>query len=419
MSFARSSAGGWLGRLAACATLGLAAWADAAGYGDSRSGPRGPALVFAAYVPSWGVEAWRESAPAEAGLTHAIYAFAKPVPDTGTGGVRLVLDFEGNGLEPDAAPGVFDEFLRWSDREDLRRMVSIGGWGVSEWFSDIAATPETRRAFAAAVVDFLVEHDLDGVDLDWEFPVDGGPEGMVHRPADAANLVKLAAAVRRAFGRSPAPGSEGWILTVAVPGEYGALAERYRLRPLAKTVDWFHLMAYDFAGSWSRRTAHYAPLRAGRNPLHHDPSVAGAVAALRVQGVPPGKIVLGLALAGIRFEEVTEGEEGWMNAPFGRVDAETGSEGWNDFRFLDPTVLYPPDPEADWALHWDEEAGASYWVSPAGGTVISFESKRSAAEKGRFAAAAGVRGLMFWSLDKDGPDLPLIRAAVGAMEGGP
>jgi GH18 family chitinase len=64
--------------------------------------------------------------------------------------------------------------------EDLRDAVHsvgnkfilvIGGYGIStQEFAVIGASSTARKAFAKNVRKFLVEEDIDGVDIDWEFP---------------------------------------------------------------------------------------------------------------------------------------------------------------------------------------------------------------------------------------------------------
>ncbi|MFP4351953.1 MAG: glycoside hydrolase family 18 protein [Puniceicoccaceae bacterium] len=384
-----------------------------AGAEVDRSGPGGGSAVFAGYVPAWGVEGMAARDPAAAGLTHLIYAFAKPEYEPGSGAVRIVFDFEGNGLSGGRGREAFESFLA-NAGPDVRRLLSIGGWGLSESFSDIAASGEARESFAEEAARLVADHGLDGVDLDWEYPVAGGAENMVHRPEDAANFVKLARAVRGALDDLPrAHGESPSLLTIAIPGSHGALVERYRIRVLGRHVDWFNLMAYDYAGGWSPRTAHYSPLRADRTPLHEAASAEGAVASLRFQGVPPDKIVLGMGLSGVRFEGVRPEDGSWLGAHYESVADEAGGSGADDFRNLDPVVALPVDGGSDWVLGWDRIARASYWTSARSGTLISFESVRSAEEKAAFAAGAGLRGLMFWSVEKDSEDLRLIRSAIG------
>lgn len=54
----------------------------------------------------------------------------------------------------------------------LKVNLSVGGWGA-EGFSAMALTPENRAAFTADALNWLEGHDLDGIDIDWEYPVGG------------------------------------------------------------------------------------------------------------------------------------------------------------------------------------------------------------------------------------------------------
>ncbi|MEM0966923.1 MAG: glycoside hydrolase family 18 protein [Verrucomicrobiota bacterium] len=373
--------------------------------------------VLAAYLPSWGISSISNVKPADAGITHLLYAFVKPSLNRETGRVELLLDFEGNGLPEGAATSTFAQFLELAgEGSSAKRMVSLGGWGLSEAFTEIASTDQNRREFSSVVTRFIDRHGLDGVDIDWEYPVEGGPEETVVRPEDVENFVRLAAILRKDLETLGAERGQPVLLTIAVSATYDSLSRRYDLEELSGYVDWFHVMAYDFAGPWSPRTAHVAPLNAPGEPDYRQIGVNGAIAALQELGVPKEKVVLGLGLAGVRFEDVRPNGNQWIGVPFTRMNESTRKGSWNDFRFLHSAVLYPPMNDGEWSLRWDEQARASYWVCPTSKTVISFESIRSAQEKAELVRIDQLRGVMIWSLDKDGDDLPLVRAVSEVLE---
>lgn len=77
----------------------------------------------------------------------------------------------------------------------------------------------------------------------------------------------------------------------------------FRLTPsfaslhLFSYLDFWNLMAYDFAGSWSDVTSHQAQLYGHSS----EPSVDGAVQFYRRQGVRADKLVVGMPLYGRSF----------------------------------------------------------------------------------------------------------------------
>jgi chitinase len=52
----------------------------------------------------------------------------------------------------------------------LNILISLGGWSWSKNFSDAVLTDSSTRNFANSCVDIVAKYNLDGVDIDWEYP---------------------------------------------------------------------------------------------------------------------------------------------------------------------------------------------------------------------------------------------------------
>ena len=135
------------------------------------------------------------------------------------------------------------------DHAGLKIVLSVGGWDESRLFSDAAASASSREVFAQSCVELLTAHGLDGVDLDWEYPVSGGAAGTVHRPQDRENFTALLQALRAALDRQGRLDGKDYVLSAAGAADGGYL--RYiEPQAVAETVDHIFLMAYDFHGPW-------------------------------------------------------------------------------------------------------------------------------------------------------------------------
>lgn len=69
---------------------------------------------------------------------------------------------------------------------NLKVLVAVGGWNRGAGaFSQIAENPDLRRRFIQNSIDFVQEHKLDGMDIDWRYPA--GKEGL---PKDKVRIVR-------------------------------------------------------------------------------------------------------------------------------------------------------------------------------------------------------------------------------------
>ena len=135
---------------------------------------------------------------------------------------------------------------------NLKIVLSIGGWDYSTYFSDVASTAARRETFAKSCLELILAHDLDGVDLDWEYPVSGG-DGVIHRPQDQENFTLLLKAIREVLDRQERKDGREYRLTIA--GATGAwYLKNIEPRAVAQVVDYIFLMTYDFSGPWSSRS---------------------------------------------------------------------------------------------------------------------------------------------------------------------
>src|SRR5512139_85392 len=174
----------------------------------------------------------------------------------------------------------------------LKVLVSVGGWTWSKGFSDAALTAKSRRVFVASAVDFVRRHDLDGFDVDWEYPGLPG-DNNPHRPEDKENFTALMTALRQALAREGARTGRHLLLTFAAGASQNFIAHT-ELEKLQAVVDFVNPMTYDFrVANPGEPAGHHANLY----PSPADPrqvSADGAVADFLAAGVSPSKLVLGV-----------------------------------------------------------------------------------------------------------------------------
>jgi len=328
-------------------------------------------------------------------LTHIIFSFSK------------VIDGEMAFSNP-----VLDSLLhiladQRADHPDLKVMIACGGWGA-DGFSDMASTPENREQFIQSTVDFVQRYDLDGVDIDWEYPAIPAA-GTGARPEDKENFTALMKGLREALDQLDRPQT----LTFASAG-WERYYENVESLEVMKYADYMNIMTYDQVGGNSPFTGHHTALAyidesdlAGlpildtiqkmrpemeANGVTWAPRSAERIVNIVIEfGIDPGKLIIGGAFYGRAWKGVPPANNGLYQ---GNKGTHTG---WMDYG----TIRSDYENKNGYTRHWDSIAQAPFLYSPTDSVFISYDDTESVAKKVAFAKKAGLGGVMFWQLSND------------------
>ena len=190
----------------------------------------------------------------------------------------------------------------------LRILASVGGWTWSGGFSDMVRTRESRLKFIESSVLFIRTHQLDGLDIDWEYP---GLPGFwnPHRPEDKQNFTALLKELRSRLNQEETKLGRHLFTSIATGASQDFL-NHTEMDKVQRYVDTVNLMTYDFyeAGS-DPTTGHHSCLYT--NPA--DPKRVSADSSVKsyIQAhVSPKKIVLGVPFYGKAWADVEIGNNG-------------------------------------------------------------------------------------------------------------
>ncbi|MGX5817853.1 glycoside hydrolase family 18 protein [Chitinophaga lutea] len=270
---------------------------------------------------------------------------------------------------------------------NLRILISIGGWAWSENFSDAVLTDEGRKLFAATAVDIIRKYNLDGVDIDWEYPGVPGEEGNVYRPEDKQNYTLMFQALRASLDTLEKERGVHQLLTTAVGGgRY--FTEHTEMDKAAQYLDYVNIMSYDYKTNPTGIAGHHTNLY-GSTKDTAEASADRSVKIFLEAGVPAEKIVVGIAFYG-RGWTVKDGTAKGLNQ-----QAVKGARGGGFTRLKDSLMVQGYD------RHWDKRAKAPYLFHPENNVFISYDDERSVRAKCRYTRKHRLAGVMFWEYSSD------------------
>lgn len=295
------------------------------------------------------------------------------------------------------------------DNPHLKVLISIGGWDAAPQFSDIVTHAQSRTLFARSCIErYIIGQKLDGIDLDWEFPVHGGMNKS--RPSDRANFTKLARDIRAQLDKLGAANDRHYLLTAAVPaaryekdGPY-VVTDSYNLKALTPVLDWFNVMTYDFGTAFSPVSNFNQPMYANPNDPTPEPqrkwnNVTGAVTFFEAHGVPASKIMLGVGFYGRGFVGVSSQNAGL----YSQYDTTFSFSPWRKIR-----AEYLDSP--DWTRHWSDTAQAPWLYNTDKHVLLSYEDPKSMGIKAKFIRDKGLKGAMIWEIGLDDAQHSLLNA---------
>lgn len=309
-------------------------------------------------------------------LTHINYAFAE----------LYVVDGVYEGFKVQGRLDRFESIASLKkENPDLKICLSFTH-GVSNSdnkqggsFSAMCKSESGRRAFAEDCLAFLKKYNLDGVDLDWEFPGLSWSGAACDPSCDVNNYVLLVKQLRETLG------SDYTISYAGYCTDKVSVTDGWRyvdIKGMDPYVDYVNIMTYDL----DEAPHHHSALSDTR--AYKDCN--RAVKAYLDAGVNPGKLVLGIPFYG---------RHSWSTSPTAITYRKILQLDRRQFR----------------RNQWDEKASCPYVETMQGVFYCGYDNPRSIALKGEWVRKQGMRGLMYWEYDQDDDNGTLRRAVWNAV----
>lgn len=299
--------------------------------------------VVVAYLTSWS-----DIMPDPNLVTHINYAFG-----------HVTNSF--NGVRIDNEERLKSIVALKKTNPSLNISLSIGGWGSGR-FSEMAGDENNRKQFAADCQRVVKEFNLDGIDIDWEYPTSDMGK-ISSSPDDTRNFTLLMNDIREAIGSKK-------LLTLAS----SASAKYIDFKAIISYVDFVNIMGYDMGMPPQHHAALFRSEHAGG--ITSEEAINKHIEA----GIPANKLVLGMPL-------------------YGKGDRKAiGIVNYNSL-----------ERQGNYAVKWDDVAKVPYLVNSQGEMIYTYENPKSLELKCEYILKRNLLGGMYWAYDDDDGEATLLK----------
>lgn len=372
------------------------------------------------YFPEWGIYDGHknylpENVPFNK-ITHLNYAFAT-IKD------GLIADFDSYAASEVTHGEAWDSPYKGNlgqfeklktDYPHISIMISIGGWSQSGNFHDVAATQEARDIFASSVVQYIREHKMDGVDIDWEYPGSYREPDLVDNPndqgtpkADASEketFKLLLQTLRTHLDTAGTQDGKYYQLTAAVSASFSNI-DFSEPQYYAQYLDFINIMTYDLHGAWDAQTNHQSALYP-KEELQDNLNIDDVVKKFIALGVNKNKLIIGTPFYSRGWKGVIANspENGLVGL---LADASGGADGiWDGGRAAGQNPYYhlvELENNPEYVKYYDTQAEAPYLYNAVKGEMYTYEDKQSLGAKVAYVNNNDLGGIIIWELSADVP----------------
>ncbi|PKF60900.1 hypothetical protein CW745_13580 [Psychromonas sp. psych-6C06] len=295
------------------------------------------------------------------------------------------------------------------EHPNLQTIISIGGWGRAEYFSDIAASPKLRNHFALSALQFIREYRMDGIEIDWPAPIKGAS-----RSEDPENLNLLLEELREVLDIGSMQDKQHYTLMIT-PSAKPKFQGSWDMDKAQHYLDYFSVPTNYIHGYWEKNSNHLAPLSLSsehEKQLLEKKMEVGSFDSILAQyeqhNVAPDKLILNIS----SFATGWNGVKNQNNGLFQK--AKKVSWGTWDSANSGRTGLYTQDyligfmATKGYQKYWDNDAKMHWLYNPEkfDGHFITFEDKDSIAHKIDYIKSNHYSGIGLRQIHNDlkGPD---------------
>ncbi|CAF1039913.1 unnamed protein product [Rotaria sordida] len=298
--------------------------------------------------------------------------------------------FQLNDEDTQSNKGMYSRVLALKKTHNIKILLGVSGpnFGSAD-FSHMVENEQLRKVFVYQATLFIRDHQFDGLNLDWEYPVNR----LGSRSQDKQLFTSLVKELKEAFE------PYNLLLTATVAAEKSTIETAYEIDKIAKYVDFINLMTYNFHESGSKNmTGHHTALYAHPQEDQYQMTLNQnwSVNYWIKQGMPKEKISMGLATYGRTFKLFNNSNRGIR-----LLSSGPGERGkyTREYGFIAYYEICEKLNSGQWTSEYDDIQKSMYAYDE--DTWVSYDNIQTISIRANYVIEQNLGGVMIWAADLD------------------
>ncbi|SIR41762.1 chitinase [Paenibacillus macquariensis] len=270
-------------------------------------------------------------------------------------------------------------------------ILGVGGY-KADGFSD-ASMDGNRYSFTESILAMVKELDLDGIDIDWEYPAFDSWNTTKASPKDTINFTNLMKELKEKLDRLPRK-NKNYYLSFAA-GNEDWYFKNVEVKKVEKYVDFINVMSYDLTGAWSDTTGYNSNLFLDKNKKSRT-SVDRIINLYLERDIDPSKLLLGIPAYSYGWENVKSATNEDAAFALGKpinIDKVDLSYKTIQEKYVD---------QGGFKRYFDDTAKTAFLYD--GNTFITYEDEEALEAKVKYVRDNKLAGVMVWEYSQDSDD---------------
>lgn len=275
-------------------------------------------------------------------------------------------------------------FLK-ENNPNLKILISVACRDWSKTFSQSGVID--TKAFAVSAVNMIKKANLDGIDINWGYPLAKNSKDIVNSSESSQTYIDIINSTKAKLAALGESGEKKYILSCTVE-TFPSDALSSFITKTQDALDYINLITYNYQDD--KKAIHQSPLSPSDKYDIKKATNLAVNSYITDNGISSQKIIIGIPLYGCVYK-VKKNSEAGIGDP---ITEKMGNRGYT---YIKDSLVN----KNEYFRYWDNAAQAPYLYNFYKSILVSYDDEESIKAKCQYVKDNNLGGVMVWEYNDD------------------